>query len=199
MEYESVTLGYVLKAEYFVPDNASSVMHFIQDPFNPSTQPITSRRKRSSLTGQPPVDEHKIIPIQANQTNSSTVSDGYERYDIEAVEVDRGNDTTDEDSDNYEDFSDDEDQVYTAADYRISKPNDFATARWSLFKGMEMLSERFVCVAHNAQLALIKCCSRSRSGLAGRPCMLRSICESAHAPFTFQSGILGELMHIIMT
>ncbi|KAG4079271.1 hypothetical protein HA402_006994 [Bradysia odoriphaga] len=181
LDYESVTLGYVLKAEYFLPDNTNLTMHFMQDPFNPITRPVTSRRKRSSLTAQPSkiVDEHKIIGMQANQTNSSTVSGSYEKYDIEAVEIDRGNDTSSEDSEYFDDFSEDEDKVYTAADYRISKPNDFATARWSLFKGIEMLAER--------------------SGLVGRPCMLRSICESAQAPFTFKSGILGELMHIIMT
>lgn len=36
-------------------------------------------------------------------------------------------------------------------------------------------------------------------GLSGRPCVLRSICESAHTPFDFSNGILGELMHIVMS
>lgn len=140
LDYESVTLGYVLKAEYYLPDNKTLVMHFMRDPFNPITHPITSRRKRNSLpTEAETYDKQESIEIQTNKTNSSTVDEHYEKYDIEAVEIDNGNDTTDEDSELYDDFSD---KVYTAADYRISKPNDFSTARWSLFKGIEMLAER---------------------------------------------------------
>lgn len=40
--------------------------------------------------------------------------------------------------------------------------------------------------------------SHSR-GLDGKACVLRSICESAHASFGYSNGILGELIHIIMT
>lgn len=39
----------------------------------------------------------------------------------------------------------------------------------------------------------------SSKGLDGRSCVLRSICESAHASFDYTNGILGELMHVIMT
>lgn len=122
-------------------------MHFLQDPFNPATRPITSRRKRSSSNADEPpesADENKIIGMQTNQTNGSSISDHYEKYDVDAVEIDSGTDTEDEDSEYDDDSSEYEDKVYTAADYRISKPNDFATARWSLFKGMEMLAERSV-------------------------------------------------------
>lgn len=146
MDYESVTLGYVLKAEYYVPDNTTLLMHFMRDPFNPITHPVTSRRKRNldSVASETSItngsDDFKV-----NGTNDSTVDEHhYEKYDIEAVEIARANETTGEDSEYEADFIEDMDKVYTAADYRISKPNDFSTARWSLFKGMEMLAERFV-------------------------------------------------------
>lgn len=142
LDYESVTLGYVLKAEYYLPDNTSLVMHFMRDPFNPITHPITSRRKRNVLSTEAERDDkHQPIENQTNRTNSSVIDDHYEKYDIEAVEIDKGNDTMDEDDG--DDFSELSDQVQTAADYRIAKPNDFSTARWSLFKGIEMLAERF--------------------------------------------------------
>lgn len=35
--------------------------------------------------------------------------------------------------------------------------------------------------------------------MAGRPCVLRSICESAHTSFDYSNGILGELMHVVMS
>lgn len=113
----------------------------MQDPFNPITHPITSRRKRNSLPTEIVThDIHESNEIPANERNTTTLDDHYEKYDIEAVEVDRGDSTADEDTE-YDDEGDD--KIYTAADYRISKPNDFSTARWSLFKGIEMLAERF--------------------------------------------------------
>lgn len=38
-----------------------------------------------------------------------------------------------------------------------------------------------------------------RQGFDGRSCVLRSICESAHASFDYTNGILGELLHILLT
>ncbi|KAJ6635715.1 hypothetical protein Bhyg_14301 [Pseudolycoriella hygida] len=206
LDYESVTFGYVLKAEYFLPDNTTLVMHFMQSPFDPITRPITSRRKRNLLVAETSQDDRHdtLVEVKSDETvkeqkkydavteeiergeNNSTEESNetgrehYEKYDAVAVEIERGeNNSTEEDLESDDDSSEDDDKVYTAADYRISKPNDFSTARWSLFKGIEMLAER--------------------NGLVGRACMLRSICESAYAPFSFRSGILGELMHIILT
>lgn len=118
----------------------------MQDPFNPITRPVTSRRKRSSISSETETnDRPDSDETQTSITNSSTINDHFEKYDVEAVEIDRGNDTTGEDDLEYDGgVSLDVDKVYTAADYRISKPNDLSTARWSLFKGIEMLAERFV-------------------------------------------------------
>lgn len=38
-----------------------------------------------------------------------------------------------------------------------------------------------------------------RMKLNGRQCVLKSICESAAAPFDDRNGLLGELMHILLT
>lgn len=121
-------------------------MHFMRDPFNPITRPVTSRRKRDSISSETETnDKHDSNETQTKITNSSTTDDHIEKYDVEAVEIDRGNDTTGEDDYG---VSEEIDKVYTAADYRISKPNDLSTARWSLFKGIEMLAERFVVYIH---------------------------------------------------
>lgn len=37
------------------------------------------------------------------------------------------------------------------------------------------------------------------NGLVGRSCVLRSICESAHTSFDHSNGILGELLHVVMS
>lgn len=52
-------------------------------------------------------------------------------------------------------------------------------SRWFLYQKMEEL------VKHH--------------GFEGRPCIMRMICESAQVNFTYKNGILGELMHILLT
>lgn len=37
----------------------------------------------------------------------------------------------------------------------------------------------------------------SSKGLQGRPCVLRGICEAAETKLTHESGLLGELLHIV--
>jgi DM4/DM12 family len=39
----------------------------------------------------------------------------------------------------------------------------------------------------------------THKGYVGKPCVLRAICESAQVPFTYENGLLGELLHILMT
>ncbi|XP_055699337.1 uncharacterized protein LOC129799467 [Phlebotomus papatasi] len=59
--------------------------------------------------------------------------------------------------------------------------NDFNIdhTRWHLYKGLEAISiER---------------------SFGGRACVLRAICETAEVPFNRKSGILAELIHIILT
>jgi len=174
LEYESVTIGYVLKSEYFLPDNTSTILHFLRDPFDPLQRPLERRRRSTPL----------IASKNENDTNDPQNIDHFEKYDVEAVQIGTG--LTNNDADNEYDsrYSDEwngmeEEEEYSPADYRITKQNDFTTARWTLYKGIEAMADR--------------------KGLAGRMCMLRSICESAHAPFSFSSGIVAELMHIVMT
>ncbi|KAJ6644587.1 hypothetical protein Bhyg_09556 [Pseudolycoriella hygida] len=171
LEYESVTIGYVLKSQYFLPDNTSTILHFLQEPFEPLTRPIERRRRNIPLISN------------ENQTDSNEPSKSYEKYDVEAVEIGKGVMATEAVDDSNSPYSDEwngvEDEEYSPSDYGITKQSDFSTARWTLYKGIEAMADR--------------------RGWAGHACMLRSICESAHAPFSFSSGIVAELMHIIMT
>ncbi|XP_053691003.1 uncharacterized protein LOC128739534 [Sabethes cyaneus] len=52
-------------------------------------------------------------------------------------------------------------------------------ARWAVYRTLEAIADH--------------------KGFNGRQCLLRSICESAEAKFTHSSGILGELLHILLT
>lgn len=211
MHFESVEIGYVLKAEYFLPENASNVIDILGDPFNPSPRPLTNgRRRRYAAASQ----HGSVATTEAQQLQGydADLQQRFERYDAVAVEVDTELNTernigTDADyqyeyemqkdttnnnhvdgnilHDDADDANDDADvdseatlPPLTLADVRIKERNNLYTARFALYRGFEAIVQR--------------------NGLPGRPCMLRSICEAAHAPFSYDNGILGELAHIVM-
>lgn len=100
LHFESVTSGYVLKAEYFLPTNSSEITRVYLKP-----QAITGRDKEPSTYG--------------------------------------------------------------------------ALYRWIIYRGIEMVIENM--------------------GLPGRSCLLRLICEHAALPMDHESGLLGEVLDIVLT
>lgn len=156
-----MTFGYTFKAEYFLQDNTTITNHFHQDPWNPITRPITNRRRRHALlvASNEHKQTHDPIEIEANKLeNDTTSNDHYEQYDVEAIEIDAGltGVDTDEDdefdgdgkgNDDEHDENDDDDQdedEKVSLNNWNSHPKDLSTARWTLFKGIEMLAQKFV-------------------------------------------------------
>ncbi|BFF89018.1 uncharacterized protein DMAD_07867 [Drosophila madeirensis] len=100
LHFESVTSGYVLKAEYFLPTNATEITRVYLKP-----QAITGREE--------------------DETNNG------------------------------------------------------ALYRWIMYRGIEMVI--------------------ANAGLPGRSCLLRLICEHAALPLNHESGLLGEVLNIVLT
>lgn len=117
LEIESVTIGWVLKAEYFLPENASNYLKIIADPFDISTRPIGTyyERKRRGLSALDPsspvlLEEAKPTeapaatnvlgeearPHSADAVNASgfdsELNQKFERYEVPVVEVESGTD-----------------------------------------------------------------------------------------------------------
>lgn len=106
LEIESVTIGWVLKAEYFLPENASNYLNIIADPFDLTTRPIGQYyvRKRRELDGPTLLEEPKpteaplVNDISSNITQTPSNSSGfdellkqkYEKYEVPVVEVESG-------------------------------------------------------------------------------------------------------------
>lgn len=207
LDYESVTMGYTFKAEYFVQDNVTIAEHFFQTPFNPIPHPIQNRRRRHALllASNQHMETLDPIEVEMNKMETNSLSDDhYEKYDVEAIEIDSGltgNDNGDDADYGDETEEHEEDHPATNNYWNTNQHKDFSTARWTLFKGIELLARRLVITFPNFlfYFCFVINLTRFRKGLAGRPCMLRSICESAQAPFSIKTGILGELMHIVMT
>lgn len=157
LDFESVTIGWVFKAEYFLPDNNThQILDVFSDPFNPTPQPITGRKRRSA---PPPV----VGFDEAAQQR-------YEKYDVEAVEVESGPNEikTDYGREYYNNYYDDadaeadddavveeteepvpvpdteSDSKYTLADIKKKQPSNMDTARFSLYHGIEKMAEKYV-------------------------------------------------------
>ncbi|XP_014095964.2 uncharacterized protein [Bactrocera oleae] len=129
LTYESVTSGYVLKAEYFLPETA--------DEWRPTYLKPQSVNRRSFEND----DYHNNTITHAQKTGKRQSASFHTNWQ--------------------------------------SKQQTAAAYRWLIYRAMEILM--------------------NRAGLAGRECMLRSICEHAAIPLHYDNGILGEILHIILT
>jgi hypothetical protein len=63
-------------------------------------------------------------------------------------------------------------------DTRTTDAIDIEGVRWSIYHALDMLL-------------------RDKMKIDGRQCILRAICEASKHPFSFESGLLGELLHIL--
>uniref|UniRef100_A0A182INK1 Uncharacterized protein n=1 Tax=Anopheles atroparvus TaxID=41427 RepID=A0A182INK1_ANOAO len=182
---ESITSGWVLKAQYFLPTKPDDLKPELWENWNDSRRALSKR----DLSGISPGD----IPV----TQLPRLH-GYERYEMENVAIRQESLAA---ADGSEEFDDGDDRYWTdEEDERILRrpvddgelwpaPKEIDPAllegysakesRWTMYKALEKLSENY--------------------GLPGRPCVLRSICEAAEAQFTHTGGIFAELLHIAFT
>lgn len=159
LRIESVTIGYVLKAEYYLPENASNYLNFIEDPFDVTTQPINTpfdRRRREAdhmaesgekLSEEPSPTE---MPNEYGYDNLS--NEGYERYRVPAVEVkfDKTAPTTSAtenelDKLSVEDYWSKMDNGETLkSSEAVKQPQDLSASRWNAYKTMATLADLYV-------------------------------------------------------
>ncbi|KAL5283705.1 hypothetical protein ACFFRR_006150 [Megaselia abdita] len=125
LAYESVTSGYVLKAEYFLPTKAEELHYDYLKPMSMNGRKVRSLNETDPFFRKKPEKRSVIL---------DTMKDRH---------------------------------------------NDLSKYRWLIYKAVETISER--------------------AGQEGKVCMLRAICEYAESPFHFESGLLAEIFHIILT
>lgn len=115
LEIESVTIGWVNKSEYFLPENASNFLSFLNDPFDLTTRPIDGfyvRKKREDdkpndfvLEEPKPTENPAKIAENSAEGFDSETNEKFEKHTVETEVVECG--TTDLDSDADEDEDDD--------------------------------------------------------------------------------------------
>lgn len=159
LELESVTIGYVLKAEYFLPENASNYLNFIADPFDLTTRPISNfyvRKRRENdgpeEAGAQLLEEPKPTeaPTAGNSSGyDSVLNQKYEKYEVPAIEVDSGTDTpppvvTASDGMSEADYWNQEDRAEWLNDpMRPKQPQNLDMSRWIVYKGIATMAERY--------------------------------------------------------
>lgn len=152
LEIESVTIGYVFKSEFFLPENRSNFLNFIADPFDLTTRPITGffvRKRRDvddpEASDAPLLEEPK--PTEAPEFKNSSGYDSvlqqkYEKYQVPVVEVESGPNAPSSTPTSTSEW--DDDYVLSETDYlnqegridwlndplRPKQPQNLGTARW---------------------------------------------------------------------
>lgn len=136
---ESVTIGYVFKSQYFLPENASNYLDPIADPFDLTPQPITNyfTRKRRQL--KDPMLEQPT-PTEAPAAKNSSgfdrlLNQKYEKYEVNAFEVESGTDASpveDQQGMSDDDHLNEEDETECLNE----PPQNLANSRWIVYKGI---------------------------------------------------------------
>lgn len=141
----------MFKAEFFLPENASNYLNILGDPFDLTTRPLTGRKRRRRSTEE--IEKPTELPTNAVDEYhgyDSEQNEKFERHQVEAEVVESGTEPSD---DNYNgddsQMSDEEvwfqdDQYHKSNDpMALKHPQNLATSRWTVYKGMAALAERF--------------------------------------------------------
>lgn len=142
LEFESVTVGWVQKSEFFLPENASNYLNFLYDPFDLTTRPIGNnyRKKRSDLLEEPKPTEN---PAQVTFGFDSAQNEKYEKHQVEAEIVDSGHEEYKNENELTEaDYWNQEDRAEWLREVHPNKPKNLAMARWAIYKSMTILAQR---------------------------------------------------------
>lgn len=137
---ESVTIGYVFKSQYFLPENASNYLDPIADPFDLTPQPITDYfvRKRRQME-DPLLEEPMSTKAPAAKNSSgfdSLLNQKYEKYEVNAVEVESGTDASPIEEDQQEMPDGDNLNEEDETDCPNVLAQNLANSRWIVYKGI---------------------------------------------------------------
>ena len=178
LEDEAITLGLVMKAQYFLPESVDQLKWIYfpgvfgnYTPTNFATTawqefPNGKRRRREIMTDE-------------------MTGKKYEKF-MEEAEVIRNTELIEnedyEDEDIFDDQFPEDEFVTKREDFPTpteDEQNDNSASRWLVYDGFAKLL--------------------TSKGFNGRVCVLRGICEAAQAKFSHHSGLLSELLHIVFT
>lgn len=150
IEIESVTVGWVQKSEFFLPENASNFLGFLNDPFDLTTRPIGEfyvRKRRDSLLEEPKPTENPSKMLDAESDTNGFDMDANERFEkhqVEAEVIASGTEETEiyDDELTEADYWNQEDHAEWLNEVRPNQWKNLAMARWGIYKSMAVLAQR---------------------------------------------------------
>lgn len=144
LEIESVTVGWVQKSEFFLPENASNYLNFLFDPFDLTTRPIDGffvRKKRGDRSIEDPVPTENPAKIAQDSVGYDTDEhEKYEKHQVEAEVVESGTEFEahhEESSD--ADYWNQEDHAEWMNKFKPKQPRNLGMVRWGIYKSMAVL------------------------------------------------------------
>ncbi|XP_039449120.1 uncharacterized protein LOC120428210 [Culex pipiens pallens] len=173
---ESITTGWVIKAQYFLPSTVDHLKPLLWEGWNDTRRSLGKR----DVGGDVPGDHYEKYEAKEVKIETEKLPDEVESSDEEDDEFEDGDDNYWLDDEEVERFQE-ADQRFppNEMDAKAAEGYNAGQSRWITYKTLEKVGERY--------------------GAGGRPCVLRSICEAAAAEFTHSGGVFAELMHIIFT
>lgn len=148
LEIESVTVGWVQKVEFFLPENATNFLSFFNDPYDLTTRPIDGfyRKKRESLLEEPkPTENPSTMLDNADDTKGYDIDENerFEKHQIEAEVIESGT----EETENHEnelteaDYWNQEDRAEWLNEIKPKQSKNLAIVRWGIYKSMAALAQ----------------------------------------------------------
>lgn len=124
-----------------MPINSSAFTNPLNDPFDISTQPISLfNRKRRSNDHSPEVTENpNAIGFDSEQ------NEHYEKHQVDAEIVESGTEPTNDPNEISDEESWFQEEKYNKNDdpMALKQPQNLGTSRWTVYKGMASIAERF--------------------------------------------------------
>ncbi|XP_055547400.1 uncharacterized protein LOC129731430 [Wyeomyia smithii] len=179
---ESLTFGWVIKAQYFLPTEVDNLRPIYWDGWNDTRRSLEKREAKSLKAGQH-FENYTVtdVKIETEQLPDPVLPNENDEYDAEDDDFDDGDDNYWRDEEDEKRFQEANEWFAPPASTPPSHEDGYQTenSRWTTYKVLEKMGENY--------------------GFGGRTCMLRSICEAAAAEFTHTGGVFSELFHIVFT
>lgn len=144
LEIESVTVGWVQKSEFFLPENASNYLDFIADPFDLTTRWICCvfRKKRGELLEEPkPTENPGKLTFESEKGYDREQNENYEKHQVEADVIESGIDNNEHEMSDA-DYWNQEDQAPWLRQIHPKRPKNLAMTRWAIYKSMAILAQK---------------------------------------------------------
>lgn len=141
LDLEAVTIGYVFKTNFFLPYNTTQVLDHVADPFEVVPTPISAfdRKRRSNYDESTEIaTEIAKNDIEEHRGYDSEHNEGYESHTATAEVVESGTEPNDSSEMNDEMEYDETDDPMAP-----KTPQNLGTLRWTAYKGMAAMAERF--------------------------------------------------------